>query len=218
MSKAQRVKRLRNVRASASSASSLPGGVDDSHSQENASNSESSASALGSAGSTSSSTSSPTEALTGYDWYGEYVELTQRHAWRVAAYIAWAASPAVGRKPATQLELAQAIGLKTDRTIRQWKEKEPGIEAEIKRVQAGPLLRHRRDLYEALMKSALLEGSGGHADRRLALEMMGDYTPRLKQTLDANVKARAYTADELGSAQQELEAWEKAQESKGVGE
>jgi len=43
---------------------------------------------------------------------------------------------------------------------------------------------------------------------KLALEMSGDYTPRLKQTLDANVKTVPFTSDELGQAEAELKAFE----------
>lgn len=153
-------------------------------------------------------TGAPTEgvALCGYGWYAEYVELSQAYAWRLAAYIAWAASPVVGRQPATQLELAQAIGLKTDRTIRQWKEKDPQIEQVIAKLQAAPLWRHRRDLYEALVKAAV---DGDVPALKLAFEMTGDYVPRMKQTVDNTVKLGGYTADELAAAERELGEWER---------
>lgn len=144
--------------------------------------------------------------LSGYGWYAEYVELSRAYPWRLAAYMAWAASPVVGRRPGTQWELAQAIGLKTDRTIRQWKEKDPQIEQVIAQLQAAPLWRHRRDLYEALVKAAL----GGDVPAiKLALEMTGDYVPRMKQTVDNTVKLVGYTADELAAAERELGEWER---------
>lgn len=144
--------------------------------------------------------------LAGYGWYQEYVELSQRFAWRLAAYIAWAASPVKGRAPATQQELARALGLKTDRTIRQWKEKDPTIDKEIEALQAAPLWRHRRDLYEALVKAAT---DGDVPALKLAFEMTGDYVPRMKQTVDNTIKLGSYTADDLAAAERELGEWER---------
>jgi len=143
--------------------------------------------------------------LAGYGWYQEYVELSQRFAWRLAAYIAWAASPVKGRAPATQQELARALGLKTDRTIRQWKEKDPTIDKEIAQLQAAPLWQHRRDLYDALVKAAT---DGDVPALKLAFEMTGDYVPRMKQTVDNTIKPGSYTADDLAVAERELGEWE----------
>lgn len=193
--------------------------IGDSHSQGDAVNSENSA--LTSASSVTASTSAasgltgaPTEGvdLSGYGWYEEYVALSQAYPWRLAAYMAWAASPVVGRKPATQWELVQAIGLKTDRTIRQWKEKDPQIEQVIAKLQAAPLWRHRRDLYEALVKAAV---GGDVPALKLAFEMTGDYVPRMKQTVDNTVKPGSYSADELAAAERELEAWERGRKGRG---
>jgi hypothetical protein len=184
-----------------------------SHSEEDAANSENSA--LASIGSATGSRpeGSHSEAvgsngatdLSGYSWYQEYVTLAQRFPWRLAAYIAWAASPVMGRAPATQLELAQALGLKTDRTIRQWKEKDATIDQVIEQLQAAPLWRHRRDLYDALVRTAV---AGDVPALKLAFEMTGDYTPRMKQTVDNTIKPGSYTADDLAAAEQELGAWE----------
>ncbi len=147
----------------------------------------------------------PSQGLITYSWYQEYVALTERFPWRLAAYIAWAASPVIGRLPATQLELAQALGLKTDRTIRQWKEKNPTIDEEIEKLQAAPLWRHRRDLYDALVRTAV---TGDVPALKLALEMTGDYVPRMKQTVDNTIKPGSYTADDLAVAEKELGEWE----------
>ena len=164
--------------------------------------------AVNSENSALTSISSVTEGhdLSGYGWYQEYVELSQRFAWRLAAYIAWAASPVKGRAPATQQELARTLGLKTDRTIRQWKEKDPTIDREIEALQAAPLWRHRRDLYDALVKAAT---DGDVPALKLALEMTGDYVPRMKQTVDNTVKPGNYTADDLAVAERELGEWER---------
>ncbi len=53
--------------------------------------------------------------------------------WRVAAYIAWASSPRVGRQPHTQMELAkQILGLTSDRVINTWRKKNPAIDEIVK--------------------------------------------------------------------------------------
>jgi len=148
-------------------------------------------------------------ALVDFDWYAEYIELTEHFNWRIAAYIAWLASPRRGRKPQTQQEFAELVGLKSDRVIRDWRKKQPEIEKEIIRLQASPLLSHRRDIYEALVDGAL-DVAYGHQDRKLALELLGDYRPK------GDVKVQMgfeFTADELAEADRQLAAWEATQES-----
>ena len=191
------------------------GGADDSRSQKDAANSENSVLGEGDGGAARPETSpyGSGEGLAGYLWYQEYVTLTERFPWRLAAYIAWAASPVKGRAPATQQELARALGLKTDRTIRQWKEKDPTIDKEIEALQAAPLWRHRRDLYDALVKAAT---DGDVPALKLAFEMTGDYVPRMKQTVDNTIKPGNYTADDLAAAEKELQGWERQRQGDKV--
>lgn len=115
-----------------------------------------------------------------YPWWQDYQELIARGwDWRKAVYIAWESTPAPGRQPPTQLELAQTVlGLTSDRRIRQWRDDNPDIQAEIVRMQAAPLLRHRRAIYDALAAVATDPDPKAHQDRKLALEMLGDYRPR----------------------------------------
>lgn len=120
------------------------------------------------------------EAQARFDWWRDYLELTERGwDWRKAVFIAWSASPANKRSPATQNELAtQVLGLTSDRVLRKWRAEQPEIEQEIVRMQAAPLLRHRRDIFDALVASAKDPDPKSHQDRKLALELMGDYKPR----------------------------------------
>lgn len=107
--------------------------------------------------------------------------------WRKAVFIAWSASPGATRNPPTQAELAtDVLGLTGDRVIRQWREKQPEIEKAIVSMAAAPLLRHRRDIYDALIKSATDPDPKSHADRKLALELLGDYKPRSVQELEGS--------------------------------
>lgn len=140
------------------------------------------------------------EALAEFDWWREHEALSARYGWQKAAYILWSASPATGRKPPTQAQFVSVIGLRTDRTIRQWlaKDTKGEIKAEIAAQQAAPLLRHRRDIFDALVKSATDDSPASHPDRKLALEMMGDYRPKASITsATANVDLSALTDAQL---------------------
>lgn len=118
--------------------------------------------------------------LSVFGWWSDYLLLRDRGwDWRKAVYIAWASSPAIDRRPATQEQLAQQVlGLTSDRTIRKWRDGDTSIDDTIAEFQAAPLMRHRRDIFEALIKSASDPDSKSHSDRKLALEMMGDYKPK----------------------------------------
>ena len=111
------------------------------------------------------------------DWWDDYRRLRlEGWDWRKAVYMAWAASPAVDRWPGTQEELAQTcLGLRTDRVIRTWKAKFPEMEERIVKLQAEPLMRHRRDVIEALVEVAKTPDPKAHQDRRMFLEITGDY-------------------------------------------
>lgn len=120
-----------------------------------------------------------------YPWWQDYRELIQRGwDWRKAVLIAWEASPARARVPSTQEELAtQVLGLTSDRVIAKWRKQQPEIDQEVARMQAAPLLRHRRDVFQALVASATDPDPKSHPDRKLALELMGDYKPRQVQEI-----------------------------------
>jgi hypothetical protein len=101
--------------------------------------------------------------------------------WRLACYIAWASSPKIGRVPATQEELAkQVLGLTSDRVIATWRKRHPEIEEIIGIMQAAPLMDHRADVFRALAVSAADTDHRSNPDRRLFLELTGDYVPKQK--------------------------------------
>ena len=139
---------------------------------------------------------------TGFAWLDEYWKLRDAGwHWRVAAYIAWAASPKVGRTPRTQEELAQQIlGLTSDRVIATWRKKNPVIDDVISLMQAAPLLSHRRDFYDALAWSASQRDHRSKPDRQLAFELLGDYVPRARLDLrktDDVADLSTYSDEEL---------------------
>jgi hypothetical protein len=115
-------------------------------------------------------------------WSERYRELLNAGwPWRVACYIAWASSPRIGRWPETQQELAtQVLGLTSDRVIATWRKKNPTIDSVIAEWQALPLLEHRADVIRALARSASNPDHRSNPDRKVFLEMTGDYTPRAK--------------------------------------
>ena len=199
--KEQRIRALRNVGATAKRRFT-PG----SHSQEVAENTEISASA---------GDWHPPLLADPYDWEAEVADLLSEFKPQVAAYIAWASSPAIGREPATQAELASLLGLRSDRTIRQWREKDERIDKVINERQAGPLWAYRRDIFEALVQSAATPDAMNHSDRKLALEMLGDYVPRNRQELANVTPAVPFTSDEYSQAAQQLKLWESEQEKEG---
>ena len=114
-----------------------------------------------------------------FPWWQDYQELIGRGwDWRKAVCIAWKASPAATRVPETQEELAtRVLGLTSDRVIAKWFKQHPEMDQEVVRMQAAPLLRHRREIYDALVTVATMLDPKAHPDRKLALELMGDYKP-----------------------------------------
>lgn len=131
-----------------------------------------------------------------------YFLLDHGWPWRVAAYIAWAGSPKVGRWPKTQEELAnQVLGLTSDRQISGWRKDNPAIDEMIGMMQAMPLLDHRRDMFEALVTSASNPSSKGAQDRKTAFTMTNDYVPHQKVDIERpKTSAREYTQEELDRA------------------
>lgn len=109
--------------------------------------------------------------------------------WRIYAYIAWAGAPAATREPRTLEELAERVLGCTSRVVRKWRTADygdlPGVDDAVAWVQAAPLLAHRRDIYNALVESAVMVGPKGHQDRKLALELMGDY--KAKQETEVTI-------------------------------
>jgi hypothetical protein len=137
------------------------------------------------------------------EWYEEYMRLIEGGwPWRVACYMAWAGSPRRERWPETTEKLAtEVLGLTGPRVIYQWRKRNPAIDQMTAMLQAAPLFQHRADILKALIESATNEGYRGFHDRRLALEMMGDYTPKSKLEVGKSVKGME------GMSDAELEAW-----------
>ena len=130
-------------------------------------------------------------------WLDDYLELARGGwPWRVAAYIAWASSPRAAREPKTQDELARFhLGLTSDRAISTWRKRNPAIDEVVRMMQAGPLFKHRSEIFTALVAVAVKPDSKSHPDRKLALELMGDYTPLRKVLAELRRKSDSEEAD-----------------------
>lgn len=142
-------------------------------------------------------------------WMRDYMDLRDGGwPWRVACFIAWSASPRADRWPKTQQQLAtEVLGLRSDRVIRQWRERNPAIDAAIAMCQSRTLFEHRAEVLKALVESASNADHKNHPDRKLFLEMIGDYTPRVDNTVTlAKPKDVSQLSDaELAAVAQRLE-------------
>ena len=100
---------------------------------------------------------------------------------RIAAYIAWATMPKKYRWPDTQDKLAiEVLGLTSDRAIATWRKKYPEIDMMVSELQAEAMLEYRPGVFHALGTVASDPSYRANPDRRLFLEVSGDYTPRQK--------------------------------------
>lgn len=133
----------------------------------------------------------------GEDWSEAFQRLINAGwAWRIAAYVAWASTPKIGRWPETQEKLAtDVLGLTSDRQISRWRRQYPVIDQMIIDLQAESLLDARADVLFALKQSASDPSYRNSSDRKLYLEMVGDYVPISK--LVAELKKRGFEDGDL---------------------
>jgi hypothetical protein len=135
------------------------------------------------------------------------VKLVARWDWRKALYIAWSSVPASKRWPRFESELIDLLGLNNTATIRKWKASDPEIE---QRILAGPkklLGNHIAEVLEALVTVAKDPDPKSHPDRRLFLELTGQYNP--KGTLGVVGAVATGDMDDLLSEEEQM-AVEKA--------
>ena len=103
--------------------------------------------------------------------------------WRKAAYVAWASSPYKTRWPATLQGLCDEVLGCSDRVVRKWRALNPALDKLVAQEQIAPLMLHRGDVIGALIAVATTPDSSAHSDRKLFLEMIGDYKPKSATTL-----------------------------------
>lgn len=142
-------------------------------------------------------------------WFTQYEDLIDA-GWpfRIACYIAWASIPKTKRTPKTLHDLAtEILGLTSARPIFTWRNRNPTIDDTVAIMQAAPLFEHRREIYDALIDSAKTADYKNHNDRKLALELLGDYVPRKDITTDN--RPLGMTADDLAAAEAATEDYEQ---------
>lgn len=100
-----------------------------------------------------------------------------RWDWRKALYIAWSATPRERRWPKFEKDLASLLGLADTGSIRHWRDKDPEIAERIAQLPAQMLLDHVGDVFDALVAVAKTADPKAFQDRRLFLEMTGNYQP-----------------------------------------
>ena len=147
------------------------------------------------------------EKITWWDTYQQL--LNSKWPWRIACFVAWASSPKLNRWPKTQDEFAQQVlGLTSDRVIATWRKKSPDIDGAISLLQSATMLEHRADVIKALVESASNSDHRSNPDRKLFFEMTGDYVPR------SRVDVKAEIGDDEMSGLSEAELMEIARRAK----
>lgn len=136
-------------------------------------------------------------------WRSLYEQLLQertehgkpRWDWRKALYIAWRCVPPALREPRYESELATRLGLTNTRTIRQWREKDPEIDKRVAELPRQMLMDHVSAVMSALVIVASDADPKSHPDRKMFLEMVGEYKPR--GGLDLNVNLNELSDEQL---------------------
>lgn len=138
----------------------------------------------------------------------EYERLiAQGWGWRKALYIAWAKLPIQARWPRSQQDLAEVMGLRSDRTIRHWRERNPGIDLLVSQAVVGRVSERTADILSKSFQVAMGEGYKGFNDRRMLLEIDGVYKP--KQDLEVTTHVNAdQMAEQLAAARRAVGDWE----------
>lgn len=116
----------------------------------------------------------------------ERVEGRRRWDWRKALYIAWSSVPRSQREPKTIEALADLLGLANTGTIRAWRAKDRGIDERIATLPRQLLLGHVADVYGALVEVASSADPRAHQDRKLFLELVGEYAQRSEVEVEVN--------------------------------
>lgn len=139
-----------------------------------------------------------TESTEDVSWFEDYMLLIQQGwPWRVAAYIAWAGTPKIGRWPKTLQELAtQVLGLTSERVVYTWRRKYPTIDTVVSQMLSKPLFEARPDVFQALIENASSRDYKTFNDRKLFLEITGDYVPRSKLQLSGTAKDLSELSDD----------------------
>ncbi len=107
-------------------------------------------------------------------WYEHFLKLEGgRWPFRVAALIAWLATPKKYRWPKTQAELADLLGMASDRQFSVWRAKNPQIDAAVNEVWKERAMDRLNDSMEAMFEVASQPDYKGRGDRELHFKIAG---------------------------------------------
>ena len=123
----------------------------------------------------------------------------RRWDWRKALYIAWHCVPTSKRFPKHKYELMDLLGV-NDATARKWRQNDPEID---ERIASGPkqlLGDHVANVLEALVTVASKPEAQSHQDRKLFLEMTGQYRPKGEVALDVEMDGEVGVKHEIDQA------------------
>ena len=100
--------------------------------------------------------------------------------WKKAALAVWLNLPKRYRQPRTQAELAGMLGYTNDRTLRVWRQNNPNFFDETRSAMHKMMAEFLPDVMWALTETASRIGKDGTADRKMFLEMVGMYKPKME--------------------------------------
>lgn len=119
-------------------------------------------------------------------WWERYVMLRVGHwPFRVAALIAWLGTPRKYRWPATQKELANLLGMSSDRQFTVWRAKNPAIDAMVGEFWKAEAIGRLPDSMQAMFEVAAEPNYKGHRDRELHFKL----ADLLKDRTEIDLKA-----------------------------
>jgi hypothetical protein len=107
-------------------------------------------------------------------WLDKSVELEEgnmRFPFRAAVFTAWLCVPKKYRVPKTQDELADMLGLSSDRMFTVWQAKNPQIKAVVHASWNEKVLDHLNDSIEAMLEVAATPDYKGKGDRELHFKL-----------------------------------------------
>lgn len=111
----------------------------------------------------------------------------QHFPFRAAVLAAWLATPKKYRVPKTQDELADLLGLSSDRQFTIWMAKNPQIKAVVHTVWKERALDRVNDSMEAMYEVAAIADYKGKGDRELHYKVAGILTDKLIVENPSNV-------------------------------
>jgi hypothetical protein len=105
-------------------------------------------------------------------WFDRYLMLSEgRWPFRVAVLIAWLETPKKYRWPKTQDELADMLGMSSDRQFSVWIAKNPQIKAMVHEAWQEKVMDRLNDSMEAMFEVAATADYKGRGDRELHFKL-----------------------------------------------